>query len=98
MDRGFSFQLFLIFGADDIFVAYIVVVAGLFWLDGWWKELVFFVPRCWAVERQAIPYFHDCWTPTFSYIRSLCVFFFSVFIVLIDYTVGLFEDIAFGCR
>lgn len=44
MDRGFSFQLFLIFGADDIFVAYIVVVAGLFWLDGWWKELVFFVP------------------------------------------------------
>lgn len=43
MDRGFSFQLFLIFGADDIFVAY-VVVAGLFWLDGWWKELVFFVP------------------------------------------------------
>lgn len=42
--RLFLSTLLEIFGADDIFVAYIVVVAGLFWLDGWWKELVFFVP------------------------------------------------------
>lgn len=34
----------------------------------------------------------------FHTLGAFVFFVFSVFIVLIDYTVGLLEDIAFGCK